>query len=169
MGPIRWRILSLPAMAAAARLSTIRRCRRPTRRHPAHQRRPRLAMAKRSTLGAAFSGSVNFDGPAGKLVLDSTSSGQPAAATVSGFGAQDEIDLSDIAFGAHTTLGYSPNGNQTGGTLTVGDGSHVANIALLGSYIASSFAIAGDSNGGTMVSAETQSANQSLLTHPQHA
>ena len=72
---------------------------------------------------------------------------------------------SDLAFGAHTTLGYSPNSNQTGGTLTVGDGSHAASIALLGNYIASSFAIAGDSNGGTMVVAEmSQSGSQSLLT-----
>ena len=123
-------------------------------------------------LGAAFSGSVTFDGPAGTLVLDSASNAQPLdpAVTVSGFGAQDTIDLTDLAFGAQTTLGYSPNSNQTGGTLTIGDGSHAASIALLGNYIASSFAIAGDNNGGTMVVAEmSQSGGQPLLTNPQHA
>ena len=123
-------------------------------------------------LGAAFSGSVTFDGPAGTLVLNSASNAQPVdpAVTVSGFGAQDTIDLTDLAFGAQTTLGYSPNSNQTGGTLTIGDGSHAASIALLGNYIASSFAIAGDSNGGTMVVAEmSQSGGQPLLTNPQHA
>ena len=123
-------------------------------------------------LDGAFSGSVTFDGPAGTLVLDSASSAQPLdpTVTVSGFGAQDTIDLTDLAFGAQTTLGYSPNSNQTGGTLTVGDGSHAASIALFGNYIASSFAIAGDNNGGTMVVAEmSQSSGQSLLTNPQHA
>ena len=44
---------------------------------------------------------------------------QPATfmGKVSGFGAQDAIDLPSIAFGSQTTLGYSPNSNNTGGTL----------------------------------------------------
>jgi hypothetical protein len=67
------------------------------------------------------------------------------------------------------TLGYSPNSNATGGTLSVTDGAHSAKIALLGNYIASSFALASDNHGGTMVVAEAiQPGNQSLLTHPQH-
>jgi hypothetical protein len=43
-------------------------------------------------------------------------------------------------------------------------------IALLGNYIASSFATASDNHGGTIAIAEaSQNQNQLLLTHPQHA
>jgi len=57
-----------------------------------------------------------------------------------------------------------------GGALSITDGTHSAKIALFGNYIASSFALASDNHGGTMVVAEaTQPGNQSLLTHPQHA
>ena len=88
---------------------------------------------------------------------------------MSGFGAQDVIDLPGIAFDAQTTLGYSSNSNGMGGTLSLTDGTHGAKIALLGNYIASSFALASDRQGGTMVVAEApEPGNQSLLTHPQH-
>jgi hypothetical protein len=113
------------------------------------------------------SGSVNFAGTTGTLVLDQPST---FTGTISGFGAQNAIDLPGIAFDAQTTLGYLPNSNQAGGTLSVTDGSHSANIALLGNYIASSFAVLGDDQGGTLVVAEaSQSASHSLLTSPQHA
>ena len=71
-------------------------------------------------------------------------------------------------FGPQTTLGYLPNSNQTGGTLSLTNGGQSANIALLGNYMASSFAVVGDSHGGTMVTAERPSGTQSLLTNPQH-
>ena len=89
---------------------------------------------------------------------------------VSGFGGQDVIDLSGIAFDAQTTLGYAPNGGQTGGgTLSLSDGIHSANIALLGSYMASSFATASDNHGGTMVLAQAATPNdQALLSTPHH-
>ena len=113
------------------------------------------------------SGNVTFTGTSGTLWLD-----QPSTFTgkVSGLGAQNDIDLSTIAFGAHATLGYSPNNNNTGGTLSVTNGSQSASIALLGNYMASSFVMGSDNHGGTMVLADaTQSANQSLLTNPQHS
>ena len=112
-------------------------------------------------------GNVAFTGTTGTLWLD-----QPSTFTgkVSGFGAQNTIDLPDIAFGAHTTLGYSPNSNATGGTLSIGDGVHSAQIALLGSYMASSFVLGSDNHGGTMILAEgAQTASQSLLTNPAHS
>ena len=75
-----------------------------------------------------------------------------------------------IAFGADTTLGYLPNSNQTGGTLSLTDGTHSANIALLGNYMASSFVMESDNHGGTMVVAEaSQTSTQTLLTSSQHA
>ena len=113
-----------------------------------------------------------FTGSKGTLILDGTS--LPArtsncAATVSGFGAQNIIDLPDIAFDAQTTLGYLSDSNWAGGTLSVADGTHSANIALLGNYMASSFAMASDGHGGTLVAAEASQPDQSLLSNPHHA
>ena len=56
--------------------------------------------------------------------------------TVAGLSGQDAIDSVDTGFGANSTLGYSGNPENSGGTLPVGDGVHMANIALLGSYMA---------------------------------
>ncbi len=39
----------------------------------------------------------------------------------------------------------------TGGTLSVTDGSHTANIALLGQYTADEFVLSTDAIGGTLV------------------
>jgi hypothetical protein len=124
-------------------------------------------------LGGACSEAVTFSGPTGTLVLGSSSisGGQSSnfTGTVSGFGAQDVIDLPGIAFDAQTTLGYLPDSDQTGGTLSLADGAQSAKTALLGTYMASSFAVASDHHGGTMVTEAWQASNQSLLTHPQHA
>jgi hypothetical protein len=76
---------------------------------------------------------------------------------VANFRGQDFIDLADITFGAQTTLGYA--GNGTGGTLKVKDGVHSARIALLGSYMASSFAAASDGHGGTLISTTAETAS----------
>jgi phospholipase C len=43
------------------------------------------------------------------------------------------------------------SGTASGGTLTVTDGSHTANIALLGNYTASTFVTSSDGHGGTNV------------------
>ena len=114
-------------------------------------------------------GGVTFAGSTGTLWLDQPST---FTGTVAGLKGQDVIDLPAFAFGANTTLGYLPNNQQTGGTLSVanGNGTQIANIALLGNYMASSFAMASDNHGGTMVIAETpQSENQIALTNLHHA
>jgi hypothetical protein len=107
---------------------------------------------------------VTFAGPTGTLCLD-----RPFTFTgkVADFGAQESIDLPGIPFGVHTTLGYSENSSDTGGTLTVKDGTHIAKLALLGNYMATSFVTAADGHGGTLVTEATQTAQQPLLTHPQ--
>jgi hypothetical protein len=75
-----------------------------------------------------------------------------------------------ISFGADTTLGYSRNIDNTGGTLTVSDGTHATSLALLGQYMSSSFALASDGHGGTLVTDPSLTSGQStLLTQPQHA
>jgi len=82
--------------------------------------------------------------------------------------AQARIDLAQTGFGVHTTLGYSENSSDTGGTLSVKDGTHIAKIALLGNYTAASFVIAADGHGGLLISETPQTEQQSLLTHPPH-
>jgi hypothetical protein len=72
--------------------------------------------------------------------------------TIAGFGSHDEIDFSYIEFGPNTTLGYSENSSNTGGTLTVDDhNGNIANLTLLGQYSASTFVAASDGHGGTVV------------------
>jgi hypothetical protein len=123
-------------------------------------------------LAAANAEAVTFTGSAGTLILDgSASAGQAFSftGTVSGFAGQDAIDLPGIAFDAQTTLGYSLNSNNTGGTLSLTDATHSAKIALLGNYMASSFVTESDAHGGTMVVAEASpGGSQAVLTNPQH-
>jgi hypothetical protein len=108
------------------------------------------------------SGNVAFTGSSGKLLLDESAT---FAGAVSGSGAQNGIDLSQIAFGATTTLGYAENASDTGGTLTVTDGTHAATIALLGNYMASTLVTGADGHGGTLIT-EVPHAQQGLLTTP---
>jgi hypothetical protein len=70
---------------------------------------------------------------------------------ITGFAGANSIDLSDIAFGAGSTIGYAPDSGNMGGTLSIGDGAHMANIALLGNYMASSFVASSDGHGGTLI------------------
>jgi hypothetical protein len=113
------------------------------------------------------SGSAIIDGTA-TLQFSAPSSmqttfGQDAAGTlrlddslhfsgvVSGFGADDHLDLSDITFGAGVTHNYLANAEGTGGTLTVSDGAHTANISLLGQYTAEGFHMNDDHHTGTLI------------------
>jgi hypothetical protein len=104
-------------------------------------------------------------GSTGELKLDASSqfTGQ-----VTGFTDQNLLDLADIALGSNTTLGYVTNSNNTGGTLTVSDGTHTANIALLGQYMASSFAMSADGFGGTLINDTPTATLTPTLTQPQH-
>jgi hypothetical protein len=90
--------------------------------------------------------SVNFTDTTGTLKLDQSLvfSGQ-----VSGLAGSDAIDFADVSFGTNTTATYS--GNTNGGTLTVSDGIHTANVALEGNYLASTWQLSSDGNDGTTV------------------
>ena len=106
-------------------------------------------------LSGPSAAAVTFGGASGTLQLDQSAS---FTGTISGFGDQNQLDLTDIAFSPNTTLGYSAisNSNNSGGNFTVSDGLHTANIALLGSYIASSFVTTSDGHGGTLISEAAQ-------------
>ena len=80
--------------------------------------------------------------------------------TVAGFSLGDSLDLLDIGFGAHTTLGYSQNSAGTGGSLTISDGAHSATISLLGQYSAAGFQTASDQHGGAIVTYSEPTASQ---------
>jgi len=70
---------------------------------------------------------------------------------------------------AHGTIS-GPSGTASGGTLTVTDGSHTANIALLGHYMASTFVTSSDGHGGTNVvdRSATETSQASHLVQPHH-
>ena len=116
--------------------------------------------------GTAGSSTISFSSAGGTLELDDS---QHFAGRVAGFGAAGAIDLSDIAFGAQTTLGYTPEAGNTSGTLTLSDGTHTAAIQLFGQYMAANFAKASDGHGGTLVTypSSAPAEQQSLLTQPQ--
>ena len=117
--------------------------------------------------GGASSGTTTFAaGAAGELKLDQSAN---FAGAISGFTSGDSLDLADIVFGANTTLGFSENSAGTGGTLTVSDGTHTANLNLLGQYTAAGFVGAADQNGGALITYTDQTPNSSQsqnLTKP---
>lgn len=87
---------------------------------------------------------------------------------IAGFGGADTIDLRDVIFGSGTTLGYKANSSNAGGTLVVSDGTHTSALALLGQYTATSFAVASDGHGGTII-ASASAATQANTLAPPHA
>jgi hypothetical protein len=87
---------------------------------------------------------------------------------VAGFDGNDVLELADLAFGRNTTLGYAANSDNTGGRLTVSDGTHTANIALLGQYTAGSFVMSADGFDGTFIH-DLRPETQTQLAQPQHA
>jgi hypothetical protein len=100
-------------------------------------------------LFGASSANVTFaSGSTGTFKLDNS---QNFAGSIAGLALGNHLDLADIAFGANTTLGYTPNAGNTGGTLSITDGTNTANLALLGTYATGNFTLSSDGNGGTAV------------------
>jgi hypothetical protein len=117
-------------------------------------------------MGGAFSENVTLDaGANATLKIDHAADFR---GTVTGFDSNDLLDLADLAFGRNTTLGYVANSNNTGGTLTVSDGTNTANLGLFGQYTAASFAMSTDGSGGTLIHDPPATVAQTL-TQPQHA
>jgi hypothetical protein len=115
-------------------------------------------------LATAYANQVTFFGSTGTLKLDDPSS---FTGTVAGMTANDAIDFTNINFATIQTPSFS--GTSSGGTLTVTDGTHTDQIALLGNYLASTFVPSSDGHGGTSV-IDPPAANQNNpLALPQHA
>ena len=83
----------------------------------------------------------------GTLKLDNSAN---FTGTVSNFGAGNHLDLAEIGFSA-ASVTYAENQQGTGGTLTVSDGTHTANITLLGQYSADGFQANDDQHMGTLM------------------
>jgi ribosomal protein L6P/L9E len=116
-------------------------------------------------LASAFAGNVTFTGPTGTLKLDNSSS---FSGTVSGLAGHDMIDFADMLFATVEPPSFS--GNSQGGTLTVTDGSHTANLALLGNYLASTFVASSDGHGGTnIIDPPLSASTHPLSLAPSHA
>jgi outer membrane lipase/esterase len=85
--------------------------------------------------------------------------------------AQGALDLADIQYiFGQTKATYTPNSGSptTGGTLNVTDGTHTANIALLGNYLASKFNTMSDGGTGTLVIDPPSNSQQAHLIMPHH-
>jgi hypothetical protein len=70
--------------------------------------------------------------------------------SVTGFDGNDSIDLADIE-ATTATASFAANADASGGTLTVSDGTHTANILLHGQYDPAAFHLAADSGIGVVV------------------
>ena len=98
--------------------------------------------------GGAASTSITFAAnDTGTLKLDNS---VHFTGAVTGFAANDQIDLGDIQASA-AVLSFTDNGSGTGGTLTVSDGTHTANIALAGAYDPAGFHLDPDHELGVLI------------------
>jgi hypothetical protein len=102
--------------------------------------------------GASSANTAFSDGATGTLKLDHSAS---FTGSVSGFAAGDTLDLADVLYTDHTTLSFAANGAGTGGTLTVSDGVHTAQIALQGNLSSGGFQLSHDQGSGTVVTYAT--------------
>ena len=117
-------------------------------------------------MGGAFGQNVKLDtGADATLKIDHVADFN---GTVAGFDSSDLLDLADVAFGSNTTLEYAANSNNTGGILTVSDGTHTANVALLGQYMAADFVMSADGLGGTLIQDLPLATQTQMLTQPQY-
>ena len=102
--------------------------------------------------------SVTFTGTTGTLKLDDSLA---FTGQILGLAGSDAIDLADVSYGIQTQVTFL--GNTTGGTLTITDGVHTANIALQGDYLSSTWTLSSDGNGGTVVVDPAASSNWQTL------
>jgi hypothetical protein len=115
-------------------------------------------------LSTPYTGPATFTGSSGTLKLDNPTS---FSGTVAGMSSQDTLDLVGINFSTLQQPTFS--GTASGGTLSVTDGTHSASIALLGNYMASTFATSSDGQGGTSIVDSSLVGSLYPLAPPQHA
>jgi hypothetical protein len=92
---------------------------------------------------------VTFAGSSADLVL---SSYQTFSGKIGGMAsATQRVDLAGFAYSSGATVSFVEAPSNTGGTLTLSNGSQVATLTLLGAYVTSNFKLTNDGHGGTYV------------------
>lgn len=103
------------------------------------------------TFNSSFDQAVHFQGK-GTLALAQSQSFNNEVYGFSNVGTTTALDLKDISFIAGTTTAtFNDTGGTSSGVLTVTDGTHTANIKLVGDYAVSKFVVSSDGSGGTKV------------------
>jgi autotransporter passenger strand-loop-strand repeat protein len=122
--------------------------------------------------GLIGSAPVTFASSDGTLQLDDSEnfSGQ-----IQGFdshpgnsGDTNYLDLRDILYGPSTNVSFVEANNSESGTLTVTDGTHTANLVLLGDYATGDFQKKSDGFGGTEIYDPANSAQLGTVVTPTH-
>ncbi|PAU53231.1 S-layer family protein [Pseudomonas sp. PICF141] len=103
------------------------------------------------TFSGAAHGSVAFHGEGAGTLVIAQAEAASSLVGILGLESDDMLTFGDLAFGANTQLSYSANASGSGGLLTVNDGTHRAEVNLLGHYIAEDFQVT-DGEAGTQVS-----------------
>jgi hypothetical protein len=107
---------------------------------------------------SSFGGAVSFlTGSTGTLEL---AHGQTYAGKITGLSTAgaNAIDLADIGFVSGTTTAtYS--GTASAGVLKVTDGTHTANLHLIGAYLGATWILSSDGHGGTKIVDPTKPAS----------
>jgi hypothetical protein len=116
---------------------------------------------KASTITAGGPGQILMGGAAGLETMVGFGSGVTTykntgakmnGDTIRNFATTDHIDFSDIAFGAGTTVAFTP-ASSTQGTLSISvNGVQKAQVTLFGQLMAANFNAQDDGFGGTIVS-----------------
>ena len=111
---------------------------------------------------SSFSQNVAF-GAAGALELADS---KIYTGSISGFSSSGHtsLDLLDIGFVGSTEATFS--GTNSGGVLTVSDGTDTAHITLVGDYLNSTFVASSDGHGGTIVIDSKVKAPSASWTEP---
>ena len=81
----------------------------------------------------------------------------------------DLTALPDLAFNLQSARGHLLDSNAAGGIMPCVEGVPNANIALLGEYMASTFAMVGNHGAATTVAEMAQANDQPVLGNPGHA
>ncbi|AZD06884.1 T1SS secreted agglutinin RTX [Pseudomonas chlororaphis] len=104
------------------------------------------------TFAGAAHTSVAFHGEgAGSLVIAQAEAADSLVGIL-GLESDDLLTFGDLAFGANTQLSYTANASGAGGLLTVDDGTHRAEVNLLGHYSVEDFQVTDGGEAGTQVS-----------------
>ncbi|WLG86308.1 VCBS domain-containing protein [Pseudomonas cucumis] len=104
------------------------------------------------TFSGAANGSVAFHGEGAGTLVIAQAEAAGSLVGILGLESDDMLTFGDLAFGANTQLSYSANASGTGGLLTVDDGTHRAEVNLLGHYTVEDFQATDGGEAGTQVS-----------------